>query len=217
MTQDEQIPKRHRRTTTLLRVAAVFASAALALALPACKAFRVDVGTSAPIALDPIKFDPIDINMKVEVYQYTGTSKSDAKPDQTVQGAVENQRNRAEQLVSLLNSRWAGENHLGLLSIRHLPAGKDGAWVQEILTGENADREFLMKQKAKETGVPIEEIQRQQWENRKQAAWEGVVVEVAGAKPGEYRWAKKGKDGKGWEDVDGPAEDPAPEPKKEEP
>lgn len=175
-----------------LRSASAAAVLALvAITLPACKAFKVDVGTSEPIKLDPIKFDPIDIKMKVEVYQYTGSSKSEAKPDRTVASATEGMRNRMEEIKILKNSRWVGENHLGRLSIRHLPAGTDGTWTQKVVNAENEDRDLIMAETAKKDGTLIEEVRRVQWENRKQNAWEGVLVEIAGDKPGEYRWVQK--------------------------
>ena len=184
----DETRERPQRPRPLLPIGVAVGAAVM---FASCNAFKVDVGTSEPIALEPIKFEPIDINMKVEVYQYTGTSKSEAKATQTVASVVESQRNRTAELEALLNARWAGENHLGLLSIRPVPPGKDAAWAQTILSAENADRDFLMRQKAKDTGTPIEDIRREQWENRKQSVWKGVLIEIAGEKEGEYRWAQR--------------------------
>lgn len=188
--------ERHRRAA-LKKIAVTLAATMLCSAFPACKAFKVDVGTSEPIRLDPIKFEPINVHMRVDLYQFTGGSQADPKAVQSIKEAVEGQRNRMEQVQDLKNSRWVGENHLGLLSIRNLPAGTDGAWVQKTIDEENADRDFIMNDKVKNSKTPIttEEVRRKQWEIRTQTSFGGewIEIQVPGEKEGTftYEWVQK--------------------------
>jgi hypothetical protein len=215
----------HSRATrrgAKLCLAKICLAAMLGVASSGCQSFKIDVGTEEAIKLDPIKFEPIDINMRVDIYQHTGSSKSTAQTtSKTEAKAIEDMRNRMDQINILKNSRWVGENHLGHLSIRHLPAGADGTWTQEIVTAENADRDIVMMEKAKRDNTPIEAIRTQQWQNNLQNAWEGVLIEIE-EKENKYRWVQKPKTGSGWITPQNPAgvDQPNPvedtEPDKEE-
>ncbi|MFT4550302.1 MAG: hypothetical protein ACI9UA_005700 [Pseudoalteromonas tetraodonis] len=167
------------------------ALAAITLTLPACEAFKVDIGTEDSIKLDPIKIelDPIDVNMRVDVYQYTGTSEEKKEAVKKVGDAAENQRNRMAEVQILKDSRWVGEDHEGLLHIIDLPAGKDGEWVQRTVDAENGDRYFLMMDKSNSTGEALGAIRLQQWQIRTQAAYPGEWIEVPGGVEGTFRWA----------------------------
>ena len=179
----------HRKTAA--RICQSLAIGVAVLGFSACEAFKVDVGTAEPIKLDPIKFEPIDIKMRVDVYQYTGESKEDKQAAKNVEQAVEAQRNRMKEIQTLKNSRWVGENHLGMLSILHKPAGKDGAWVQNTVDAENADRLLLMTHKSNETGMSLAAIRRQQWQARTQSSFKGEMIQVAGEVRDTYRWEPK--------------------------
>lgn len=159
--------------------------------LSSCKAFDINVGTKEPIKLDPIQ---VDLTMRVDVYQYTGNSEEEKQAVKNVEHAVESQRNRMAEIQTLKNSRYVGENHLGLLSIRNLPAGKDGDYVQMTVDEENADRAFLMTDTSNSSGTPLEEIRRQQWAARLEASFAGEWVEVGAGTTDTYRWIQKKKD-----------------------
>ncbi len=116
-------------------------AAAITIAFGSCKAFDINVGTKEPIKLDPIQ---VDLTMRVDVYQYSGNSEDKKQEVKNKANAHENLRNRMAEIQTLKNSRYVGENRLGLLSIRNLPAGKDGEYVQQTVDAENADRTFLM-------------------------------------------------------------------------
>ena len=180
-------------------VALALLASLLCLCGAGCKAFKIDVGTSEPLKLDPIKFEPIDINMNVDIYQYTGSSKTAAKTaTRTEAQAIEGMRNRMGQVKILKNSRWVGENHLGRLSIRHLPAGSDGTWTQKVVNDENADRDVIMMATAKRDNTPIEEVRTKHWKNNVQSAWEGVLVQIEGETKGDYVWVQKSEDDSEW-------------------
>ncbi|MGI9239742.1 MAG: DUF1318 domain-containing protein [Verrucomicrobiales bacterium] len=159
--------------------------------LSGCKAFDINVGTKDPIKLDPIQ---VDLTMRVDVYQYTGNSEEEKQAVKNVENAVESQRNRMAEIQTLKNSRYVGENHLGLLSVRNLPAGKDGEYVQKTVDEENADRAFLMTDTSNSSGTPLEEIRRQQWETRAEASFQGEWIQVSAGAPDTYRWVQKKKD-----------------------
>ena len=165
-------------------------AAAITMAFGSCKAFDINVGTKDPIKLDPIQ---VDLTMRVDVYQYSGNSEEKKQEIKNVANAVENQRNRMAEIQTLKNSRYVGENHLGLLSIRNLPAGKDGEYVQKTVDAENADRTFLMTDisNSSATSLPLEDIQRQQWQKRIEDSFQGEWIEVAGDAPDTYRWTQK--------------------------
>ena len=165
-------------------------AAGLAFIFSSCKAFDINVGTKDPIKLDPIQ---VDLTMRVDVYQYTGNTKEEKQAVKNVENAVESQRNRMAEIQTLKNSRYVGENHLGLLSIRNLPAGKVGEYVQKTVDEENADRAFLMTDTSNSSGTPLEEIRRQQWQTRVEASFEGEWIEVSSGAPDTYRWIQKKK------------------------
>ena len=129
--------------------------------------------------------------MRVEVYQYSSKTEEEKQAVKNVETAVENQRNRMKDVQILKNSRYVGENHLGLLTIHDLPAGDKGEWVRKTVDEENADRAFLMTDKSNASGVALAAVRRQQWEARAQSSFKGELIEVAGDAPGSYRWIQK--------------------------
>lgn len=163
-------------------------AAAITLAFGSCKAFDINVGTEEPIKLDPIQ---VDLTMRVDVYQYSGNSEEKKQEIKNVANAHENLRNRMAEIQTLKNSRYVGENHFGLLSIRNLPAGKDGEYVQKTVDAENADRTFLMTDLSNSSGTPLEDIQRQKWQTRIEGSFKGEWIEVAADAPDTYRWTQK--------------------------
>jgi hypothetical protein len=165
-------------------------AAAITMAFGSCKAFDINVGTEEPIKLDPIQ---VDLTMRVDVYQYSGNSEDKKQEVKNKANAHENLRNRMAEIQTLKNSRYVGENRLGLLSIRNLPAGKDGEYVQQTVDAENADRTFLMTDisNSSDPPLPLENVQRQQWETRIEDSFEGEWIEVADDAADTYRWIQK--------------------------
>lgn len=162
--------------------------------LGGCKGFNINVGTKEAIKLDPIKLEPIDLNMRVDVYQYTGTSPEEKAAQKNVGSAADRLRNRMEEIQKLKNNRFVGENHLGLLEIRNLPAGDYGGYVQKTVDQENADRAFLMTDKVNQSDtLQLADVQREQWERRRQITFEGEWIEVPADVEGTFRWTQKGK------------------------
>lgn len=178
-TADRKFSLRNSRGTP--PVAVVLAASALWTA--GCKLPTVNVGTPEPIKLD--------VNMRVDVYQH-----SDAEPDASEQqreydAVIKQQRDRMAQVQTLKNSRWVGENHRGLLSVRELPAGNDGKWVKSTVEAENADRLYLMRAEAKKRNLLLTDIEKEQWQARVKASFQGEWVEVSDGPDGKYRWVKK--------------------------
>jgi hypothetical protein len=163
--------------------------ACAALACVGCKAFDINVGTKEPIKLDPIK---VDLDMRVDVYQYDG--KSDEKEKKAVANrneAAKRIRDRGAEIQELKNNRFVGENSLGLLSIRNRPAGDYGDYVARTVDAENADRSFLMTDIANTDDRSLAEVRRDQWERRVSASFEGEWIEEEGDAPDTFKWVEK--------------------------
>ena len=163
--------------------------AVFALVLPGgCGSFKFDVGTSEPIKLDPIK---VDLNMRVDVYQYTGTSEGEKVAEANRKDAATRLRDRMAEIQELKNNRFVGENHLGLLSIRDTPAGDYGDYVRRTVDEENADRVYVMTDKANRDSAVLAEVQSDQWNRRVQASFPGEWIEIMGEAEDAYRWEQK--------------------------
>gem|GEM_PF-5511089 len=146
----------HWTATALLAAAVVFAVG--------CDAFDINVGTKEPIKLDPIK---VDLNMRVDVYQYDGKSDDEKKKEVANRNdAAKRMRDRGAEIQELKNNRLVGENHLGLLSIRNQPAGDYGDYVVRTVDAENADRIFLMTDISNRSGDALAAVRRDQWQKR---------------------------------------------------
>jgi hypothetical protein len=137
---------------------------------------------------EPIK---VDIQMRLDVYQYSGDEESKPEADVEYADAVKRQRDRMAQVTDLKNNRWVGENHLGLLSVRLLPAGDDGKWVRTTVDDENKDRMILMRNAANSRKVMLHKIQEEQWKQRTEASFAGEWIEIAGEREGTFKWEKK--------------------------
>ncbi|MEM9478434.1 MAG: DUF1318 domain-containing protein [Verrucomicrobiota bacterium] len=183
------IPLQH---PSLRSVARLFASALIpVLLLSGCTTFDIDVGTEEPIKLDPIKLEPVDITMTVNVNHHTSTTKEEKTKAKNAADANERLRNRMAEVQELKNNRLIGENHLGLLSIRNLPGGEYGSYVQKTVDEENADRSYLMTSSANDRGVELRIVQTEQWRTNIQSAFAGEWIEVDGDVEGTYKWEKK--------------------------
>ena len=156
--------------------------------LPACKPFKVDIGTK-----DAIKMDPIAINVRMDVYQHSSDKTGDGKKDEDdSKSARDRIYNRQQQLQEIKNNRWVTETHRGELQVREKPAGDNGAWVEKTVAEENEDRKILMRYKAKDLNLDLHELQSQFWKDNVQKAYTGEWIEVADtARPGMYKVVQK--------------------------
>ncbi len=164
-------------------------AAACALCAAGCQAFQVNVGTDEPIKLDPIK---VDLTMRVDTYIYDGKSDEEQKQEAANrEDATKRIYDRMAEVQELKNNRLVGENHLGLLSIRNLPAGDYGEYVQRTVDAENADRAFLMTDISNRSDDSLAAVRRDQWQKRVAASFEGEWIEEEADSPGTYRWVAK--------------------------
>ncbi len=151
------------------------------LFLSACDSFKVNL--SAP---DPIK---VDVNMRLDVYQYRGEEPS--KPDAaqvSYEEAVTRQRNRMAEVQKLKDNRLVGEDHRALLHLREKPGGEWGTYVESAVTTENEDRTLLMRHAAQESNRALHEVQEEQWKLRTEKAFKGEWIEVPGEKDKTFKW-----------------------------
>lgn len=156
--------------------------------IPACNAFKVDLGTK-----DPIKMDPISVNIRMDVYQHTSDKTGDGKKEEDENKAArERIYNRQKQLQEIKNNRWVVETHRGELQIREKPAGETGSWAEKTVNEENEDRKILMRYKAKDLNLDLHEIQEQFWKDNVQKAYLGEWIETTdSARPGMYKQVQK--------------------------
>jgi hypothetical protein len=155
-----------------------------------CKPFDVNLGTK-----DPIKLEPVNINIRMDVYQHSSDKVGEGKKDdEDAKSARERIYNRQQQLQEIKNNRWVVETHRGELQIREKPAGDNGGWVEKVVTEENADRSLLMRLKARELNVDLHDMQNQFWKDNVEKAYPGEWIEIPDpAKPGVFKQVTKEK------------------------
>jgi hypothetical protein len=154
----------------------------------ACKPFDVNLGTQ-----DPIKLDPVNINIRMDVYQHSSDKVGDGKKDdEDAKSARERIYNRQQQVQELKNNRWVVETHRGELQLREKPAGDTGVWAEKATKEENEDRKLLMRLKAKELNLDLHEIQAQFWKDNLEKSYQGEWIEMPDEKrPGMYKQLPK--------------------------
>ena len=150
--------------------------------LPACKLPDVNLATPKPIE--------VNLNMRLDVYQYS-TDKAQT-PEQTTTNAeaVERMRNRQEEIQTLKNNRLVGENHRGQLQIREVPGGTWGDYVKRTVEAENADRTLLARANAAKTNRELHVVQAEEWKLRTEKSFKGEWIEVPGEKEGTFKWVQ---------------------------
>lgn len=136
---------------------------------------------------EPLK---VDLTMRLDVYQYRGDEPGDKEEIRSVGEASERQRNRMAEIQELKNNRIVGEDHRGLLSLRQTPAGEWGDHVKRTVEEENTDRTLLMRNEAKESNRPLNEVEQEAWKLRTDQAFKGEYIEVAGKTPGAFEWVQ---------------------------
>lgn len=149
--------------------------------LPACKTFKVDLSSPAPIK--------VDVNMRLDVYQYKGDEPGKADAAQiSYEEAVTRQRNRMAEVQKLKDNRLVGEDHRGQLHLREKPGGEWGTYVERTVSTENEDRMLLMRHAAQESNRALHEIQDEQWKLRTEKSFKGEYIEVLDEKEKNYKW-----------------------------
>lgn len=162
-----------------------------ALFLGGCAAPSINLATNEPIK--------VDINMRVDVYQYDAGGAvgkpAAAKPAITGNGNVgatpeERRRNRQADIQVFKNSRLIGEGRNGLLAVLDEPAGDYGDQIRRTVDQENADRMEEMKKQAEREKRPLGSIQEERaglWMNR---SFTGEWIEQKKS-DGTYQWTQK--------------------------
>jgi len=153
-----------------------------ALLLPSCKIPDINLATPKPIE--------VNLNMRLDVYQYSGDEPKDKEQQKTLAETVERQRNRATEIQTIKNNRFIGEDHRGLLQLREVPAGDWGDYVKRVVETENEDRTLLMRSEATKTNRALNEVQTEQWRLRIDKAFKGEWIEIPGDKEGSYKWVQ---------------------------
>lgn len=158
-----------------------------AAALPACKTLpQIPITTPKPLE--------VNLNMRLDVYQYRGDEPQDKQALKNASEATDRMRNRMEEIQTIKNNQLVGEDHRGLLQIREVPSGDWGAQVKKAVAAENDDRMLLMRQKAKDSNRPLHEIEDEQWRLRTEQADTGEWIEVPGTTPGSFQWKRVAAD-----------------------
>lgn len=154
----------------------------LLLSLAACSLPDINLATPKPIE--------VNLNMRLDVYQFSGDAPADTEKAKTLAEATERMRNRSSELQELKNNRIVGEDHRGLLHLREVPGGKWGDRVKQVITEENDDRLLIMRDQAQKSERTLIEVQQEQWKLRAAKAYKGEWVEIAGEKEGTYKWVQ---------------------------
>lgn len=138
----------------------------------------------------------VNLNMRLDIYQYRGDEPLDKEAAKGASEATQRMRNRMDEVQTLKINQLVGEDHRGLLQIREVPAGDWGPQMKKAVAAENEDRMLLMRQKAKESNRPLHEIESEQWRLRTQQANTGEWIEVPGSSPGSFQLKRAGADEK---------------------
>lgn len=153
--------------------------------LGGCKAPTVNLATSEPIK--------VDINMRLDVYQYSSpAAQKPAQPQASpsAQTPESRRRNRMADIQQFKNQRLVGESRDGLLVIRTKPDGEFGDYVRITVEEENADRMELMKSLAESQKTSLPEIQAKQAELWRNRSFKGEWIETPGP-DGTWKWVQK--------------------------
>ena len=144
----------------------------------------VNLSTSEPLKVDPLK---VDLNMRVDVYQHADPNA----PSTATEDVQTRLRNRMGEVQVLKNNRLVGESRKGLLEIRNQPPGEFGDYSSRTVDAENKDRMAMMQDIAQKKNLPFEEVQRQQAELARNKACNGEWIEVP-QPDGTFVWKQKG-------------------------
>lgn len=152
------------------------------LPLAACKQLP-EIPITTP---EPLK---VDLNMRLDVYQYRGDEPDDKEASKALSEANTRMRNRMADIFRYKEPGDVGENHRGLLEIRQVPSS-EGEVMKKAVEAENADRLLVMRRKAAETDRSLQEVQDEQWKLQIRQASEIHWIEVPGPNPGTFKWMR---------------------------
>lgn len=155
--------------------------------LAGCSLPQIDLGTREPIK--------VDINMRLDVYQYDEGTKPGpmATPTPVPSGDLATRReDRAADIQVFKNSRLVGEGMDGLLAILEEPNGEYGDFVRDTVRAENADRMTVMKATAEKEKRSLAEVQKEQAELWRNRSFSGEYIQVKGD-GGKLAWNQKGE------------------------
>jgi len=148
-----------------------------------CQAFDVNVATPEPIK--------VDVAMDVHVYQHAQPDQKVVEQQATYRSTMDSRRDRMEEVQELKNNRLVGENRRALLEIRNKPAAAYGEYVEETVSAENQDREFLMIYESEDKGVSIEMIRVEQWQHWQRKSFPGEWIEIEEEEGNGHKWIQK--------------------------
>ena len=154
----------------------------LTLFLSACKLPDVNLATPKPLE--------VNLNMRLDVYQYSSEKAQTPEQTKTLGEATERMRNRQEEIQTLKNNRLVGEDHRGLLQVREVPGGTWGDYVKRTVEAENEDRTLLVRAKAAKTNRELHIVQTEDWKLRTEKAFKGEWIEVPGEKESTFKWTQ---------------------------
>lgn len=143
----------------------------------------VNLATRAPIK--------VDINMNLDVYQHAPPAPKTATVKTGTDEVATRRRDRMGEIQIMKDSRFIGENHLGLLAVQNLPPGDYGKYVQRMVDAENSDRESEMQRLSRERKIPLSDIRSEQAKLTRANAFKGEWIE-APQPNGIYEWVKQG-------------------------
>jgi hypothetical protein len=165
-----------------MQPSSLFLSVGLVMALSACKLPDINLATPKPIE--------VNLNMRLDVYQFSGDAPQDTEKAKSLAEASERMRNRQSEVQELKNNRLIGEDHRGLVHLREVPGGKWGDRVKQVVQEENDDRLLVMRDQAQKSNRTLIEVQQEQWKLRSAKAFKGEWIEIAGEKEGTYKWVQ---------------------------
>ncbi len=157
----------------------------VATGLAGCSLPQIDLGTREPIK--------VDINMRLDVYQYEEGSKPSpvATPTPVPSRDLATRReDRAADVQVFKNSRLVGEGMDGLLAILEETQGDYGDFVRDTVRAENADRMTLMKAAAESEKRSLTEVQARQAELWRNRSFSGEYIQVK-SDSGKPAWKQK--------------------------
>lgn len=165
-----------------------FAVLAVSFGLAGCRGFPVNVATPKPLE--------VDVTLRVDIYQHQG-----AQPTPTAGGNAGDttdeetrRRDRMAEVQSFKNSRLVGEDRIGLLRILKVTPGTYGAYVEQTVAAENADRTILMRAEAVARRVPLATVETERAAQWRERAFPGEWIEDR-QPDGSWRWVQKGPGG----------------------
>lgn len=159
-----------------------FSPLLFAAGVTSCSLPDVNLATAKPLE--------VNLNMRLDVYQYTGDKPKETEQSKTLAEAVDRQRNRLQEVQTIKNNRFVGEDHRGLLQLRDVPAGEWGDYVKRTVEAENEDRMAMMRNEAATSNRALHEVQAEQWKLRADKAFKGEYIEVPGDKEGIFKWVQ---------------------------